>query len=62
MKGNTDGATLLSVSTDKEKYYPGDEISLSFPSPENARAIVTLENSTGVVDEIRVANAKAIQR
>lgn len=54
MKGNTEGATLLAISTDKEKYNPGDEISLSFPSPENARAIVTLENSTGIVDEIRV--------
>ncbi len=58
MKGNSTGATLLSVSTDKEKYNPGDEISLSFPSPENARAIITLENSTGVVDEIRVNTEK----
>ena len=49
---------FLSVSTDKEKYNPGDEISLSFPSPENARAIVTLENSTGVLDEIRVNTEK----
>ncbi len=53
MKGNTDGATLLAVNTDKEKYNPGDEIKLSFPSPENARAIITLENSTGVLEEIR---------
>jgi alpha-2-macroglobulin len=53
MKGNTEGATLLAISTDKEKYVPGDEIKLSFPAPENARVIVTLENSTGVVDEIR---------
>ncbi len=52
MKGNTEGATLLSISTDKEKYKPGDEVKLSFPSPENSRAIVTLENSTGVIDEI----------
>jgi alpha-2-macroglobulin len=58
MKGNTDGATLLAINTDKEKYNPGDEISLSFPAPENARAIVTLENSTGVLDEIRVNTEK----
>ncbi len=58
IKGNTDGATLLAVTTDKEKYNPGDEISLSFPSPENARAIVTLENSAGVQDEIRVNTEK----
>jgi alpha-2-macroglobulin len=58
MKENTEGATLLAISTDKEKYNPGDEVKLSFPSPENARAIVTLENSTGVVDEILVNTEK----
>ena len=58
IKGNADGATLLAISTDKEKYNPGDEIKLSFPSPENARAIVTLENSTGVLEEIRVPTNK----
>jgi uncharacterized protein YfaS (alpha-2-macroglobulin family) len=54
MKGNADGATLLSISADKEKYVPGDEISLTFPSMPNARAIVTIENSTGIIDEIRL--------
>ena len=58
MKGNTEGATLLAINTDKEKYNPGDEIKLSFPAPENARAIVTLENSTGILDEIRVNTRK----
>jgi uncharacterized protein YfaS (alpha-2-macroglobulin family) len=58
MKGNAEGATLLTISTDKEKYNPGDEIRLSFPSPENSRVIVTLENSTGVIDEIRVPALK----
>ncbi len=59
IKGNVEGATLLAISTDKEKYNPGDELKLSFPSPENARAIVTLENATGVLDEIRVPTDKA---
>jgi uncharacterized protein YfaS (alpha-2-macroglobulin family) len=58
MKTNTEGATLLSVSTDKEKYHPGDEVSLTFPSPENSRAIITLENSTGVIDEIMTGTQK----
>ena len=57
-KGNSAGATLLSVNTDKEKYHPGDEIKLTFPTPENARAIITLENATGVLDEIRVNTEK----
>ncbi len=57
-KGNSDGATLLAVNTDKEKYNAGDEIKLTFPTPENARAIVTLENATGVLDELRVNTEK----
>jgi len=59
MKGNAEGATLLAVSTDKEKYTPGEEVWLSFPSPENARAIVTIENATGVLSEIRTGTEKA---
>ena len=58
MKGNTEGATLLSINTNKEKYAPGEEIKLSFPAPENARVIVTLENSTGVLNEIRANTEK----
>ncbi len=57
-KGNGTGATLLAVSSDKEKYNAGEEIKISFPAPENARAIVTLENSTGVLDEIQLGTGK----
>ncbi len=58
MKGNTEGATLLSINTDKEKYNPGDEVKLTFPAPENARAIVTLENATSVIEEILTNTTK----
>ncbi len=58
MKGNTEGATQISVSTDKEKYAPGDEVKLSFPAPENSRIIITLENSTSVLEEIRAVATK----
>ena len=58
-KGTVDGATLLSVSTDKEKYNVGENIQLSFPAPENARAIITLENATGIVDEMRILAGKS---
>jgi uncharacterized protein YfaS (alpha-2-macroglobulin family) len=57
-KGNTEGATLLAINTDKDKYNTGDEIKLTFPAPENARAIVTLENATGVLDEMRISTQK----
>jgi alpha-2-macroglobulin len=58
MKGNSEGATLLAINTDKEKYTPGDEVKLSFPAPENSRIIVTLENSASVLEEIRSISTK----
>ncbi|HSN50356.1 MAG TPA: alpha-2-macroglobulin family protein, partial [Bacteroidales bacterium] len=58
MKGNSEGATLLAINTDKEKYNPGDEVKLSFPAPENSRIIVTLENSASVLEEIRAISTK----
>jgi len=48
--GGNDGASLLQLNTDKDKYNVGDEISLTFPAPENGRAIITIENSTGLLD------------
>lgn len=59
MKANTSAATLLTINTDKDKYNTGDNIRLSFPAPENARAIITIENSTGVLDEMRVNTSGA---
>jgi hypothetical protein len=52
--GGNDGASLLQLNTDKEKYSVGDEISLTFPSPENGRAIVTIETSTSLIDVTEV--------
>jgi len=48
--GGNDGASLLQLNTDKDKYSVGDEINLTFPAPENGRAIITIENSTGLLD------------
>jgi len=52
--GGNDGASLLQLNTDREKYSVGDEISLTFPAPENGRAIVTIENATGLLDVTEV--------
>ncbi|MDZ7636182.1 MAG: hypothetical protein U5L72_17775 [Bacteroidales bacterium] len=46
--GGNDGASLLQLNTDKERYSVGDEISLTFPAPENGRAIITIANSAGL--------------
>lgn len=53
--GGNDGASMLQLNTDKDKYNVGDEISLTFPSPENGQAIITIENSTGLLDITRVS-------
>ena len=37
------GMTLLSLSTDKEKYNVGDEVKVSVPTPANGRLLVALE-------------------
>lgn len=52
--GGGEAATVLAMSADKEIYSPGDNISISFPSPGNARAIVTVENATGVIDHFSI--------
>lgn len=53
-EGGGSGATVLALTTDKEKYAPGENIQVSFPAPEGARAIVTMENASGVIDRFRV--------
>ncbi len=42
-------ATLLSLSTDKPKYLTGDEVTLSFPSPAGANALVSLEKNNRII-------------
>ncbi|MBN2638527.1 MAG: hypothetical protein JXR65_05510 [Bacteroidales bacterium] len=42
-------ATLLSLSADKKSYKPGDEVHLSFPSPPNAKALISILKNNQVV-------------
>ena len=52
-EGSGSGATVLALTTDKEKYAPGENIQISFPAPEGSKAIVTMENASGVIDRFR---------
>lgn len=52
--GGSSESTMLALSADKDKYAPGDNIQITFPAPEGARAIVTIENAGGVADRFRV--------
>ncbi|MDX9928981.1 MAG: MG2 domain-containing protein [Bacteroidales bacterium] len=51
--GAGDAATVLSLACNKEKYAPGENIEISFPAPDGAKAIVTLENAGGIIDRFR---------
>lgn len=48
-RSNEEGANYLSFTMDKTKYTPGEQCKVSFPSNENGRAFVSIENSTGVL-------------
>jgi uncharacterized protein YfaS (alpha-2-macroglobulin family) len=44
-----EAASILGFSSDRETYNPGDVIKISFPSPKEGRALVTIENGTSVL-------------
>ncbi|WP_159023023.1 alpha-2-macroglobulin [Formosa sp. L2A11] len=57
-KGDPSSATMLSFSTDKEKYQVGETATVTFPSSGSGRALVTLENGTGVLKGFWVKASK----
>lgn len=46
---NPDGATMLSISADKDQYKPGDVATVSFPGGESGQALITIEDGNGVL-------------
>lgn len=44
-------AQMLTLMTDKKSYQTGEEVCLQFPASEQALALVTLENSQGVLQQ-----------
>jgi alpha-2-macroglobulin len=46
-----EGATLLSVSADKDEYQTGDKVKLSIPGSSRGRALVSVENGSRVVQQ-----------
>lgn len=49
-KGDNDNATMLSFTTNKEEYNTKENIEVKFPSSKGARALITIENGTEVLD------------
>lgn len=53
-----ENVSMLSFNTDKEVYTSGDMVKISFPSPSNGKAIITLESGTKVVDKFLINTTK----
>jgi len=48
--GKTQHARDLSLQSDKEKYTTGESINISFPSPSHARALVSIEDGSHILE------------
>ncbi|MGB6153231.1 MAG: MG2 domain-containing protein [Pricia sp.] len=57
-KGDPSAATMLVFSTDKETYNDDETATVTFPSSEGGRALVTVENGTEVLKSMWVETAK----
>ncbi len=58
--GEQGGATMLSFSTDREKYKVGEEIGASFPSSKDGKALISIENGSKILDKFWI-DTKAVQ-
>ncbi|WP_394748297.1 alpha-2-macroglobulin family protein [Spongiimicrobium salis] len=57
-KTDPSAATMLVFSTDKETYAVGETATVTFPSSEGGRALVTIENGSEVVQSLWVETTK----
>ena len=53
-KGDPSAATMLVFSTDKESYNVGETATVTFPSSDGGRALVTVENGSEVLESLWV--------
>lgn len=55
---DSEAPTILGFSSDKEVYNTGDSIKLTFPAPENGRALISIENGTKILRQYWVKTKK----
>ncbi len=55
---SADGATVLILTADKEKYEVGDQCTVTFPSGGAGRALVSIESGSEVVENFWVSTQK----
>ncbi len=56
--GNKDAAKMLLFSANKEKYLVGETAAITFPSAENSRALISIENGSEVLSQQWVKTSK----
>jgi len=57
-RANSENATMLTFSTDKETYKKGETVKLSIPTPAEGRALISLESGTKIVDKFWIDTEK----
>ncbi|MBA2612757.1 MAG: hypothetical protein H0U95_12345 [Bacteroidetes bacterium] len=57
-RSNNENANMLNFSCDKEKYTSGENVKLSFPSPAEGMALVSIETGSKVVKKFWIATKK----
>ncbi len=57
-RSDNEFASMLAFATDKKKYVKGEPIKMTFPSPSNGRALVSVETSEKVIQKFWIETKK----
>lgn len=55
---NSENSTMLAFSTDKENYTKGEEVKLSIPTPQDGKALISIESGTKIIDKFWIDTKK----
>ena len=58
----SEAATILAFSSDKDNYDVGESVKLTFPSPANGRALISIENGTKILDKFWVETQSGVTK
>ena len=57
-RANSENATMLTFSTDKEIYKKGETVHLTIPTPADGKALISIESGTKIIDKFWVDTQK----
>jgi uncharacterized protein YfaS (alpha-2-macroglobulin family) len=61
-RGEADGATMLTFSTDKASYNIGEQVNLDIPGSDRGRALISIENGSSVISSFWLETQKGSNR